>query len=140
MTKSIAVFNIEEIERPILKKLENMQLNVIEFTDSPSAEALAALPDDVEMISVCTQVGLDADMLSHMPNLKFISTRSTGFSHIDTDYLKNNGIGLANCRHYCDDSVAEHVLMLILNLLKEVPRAYQDQQYGDFTRYAAHIG
>lgn len=51
-----------------------------------------------------------------MPNLKLITTRSTGFDHIDLTECRRRGILIANVPHYGEDTVAEHAFGMLLAL------------------------
>ncbi|MBI3608923.1 MAG: hydroxyacid dehydrogenase, partial [Nitrospirae bacterium] len=55
---------------------------------------------DAEILSVFIYSDLDAALLSRLPNLKLIATRSTGVDHIDTAFCRQKGIGVCNVPTY----------------------------------------
>ena len=61
-------------------------------------------------------------MLAAFPNLKFITTRSTGFDHIDLDACKARGVTVAYVPGYGDNTVAEFAFGLMLNLTRKIYR------------------
>jgi len=61
---------------------------------------------------------LRRDILQRMKNLKFVQVASTGYDHLDVDYLKERGIIVANVPDANDESVAEYVIMVMLVFLK----------------------
>jgi D-lactate dehydrogenase len=60
-----------------------------------------------------------------MPNLKLITTRSTGFEHIDKDSAKTKNIIICNVPYYGENTVAEHTFALILTLSRKIYSSYQ---------------
>ena len=66
-------------------------------------------------------------------HLKLITTRSTGYDHIDIGYCKENGIDVANVPSYGENTVAEHALMLLLALMKRLPEAEERVKQNSFT-------
>jgi D-lactate dehydrogenase len=72
-------------------------------------------------------------VLAQLPNLKMITTRSTGFDHIDLDYCSEHGITVCNVPTYGDNTVAEHVFALLLALSHRVVHAVDRTRKGDFS-------
>jgi D-lactate dehydrogenase len=60
------------------------------------------------------------EVLSKIPNLKMIATRSTGYNHIDLKYCKKNQIEVCNVPRYGQNTVAEFAFGLLLNVIKKV--------------------
>jgi D-lactate dehydrogenase len=67
-----------------------------------------------------------------MPNLKFISTMSTGFDHIDTDECKNRNIIVSNVPTYGETIVAEHTFALLLAISRRIPESLERVKEGNF--------
>jgi len=76
--------------------------------------------DSAEVISTFIYSDLSEEVLSLLPNLKFISTRSTGFEHIDAGYAKFRNIMISNVPEYGSNTVAEHTFALILSLTRKI--------------------
>ncbi len=85
---------------------------------------------NAEIISVFTSSRLTAEVLSKFANLKLIATRSVGFSHIDVEYCKANGIKVVNTPHYGDHTIAEYSFGLLLSLVRKIYHAEQDMKNG----------
>jgi glycerate dehydrogenase len=51
-----------------------------------------------------------------VPGLKFVGLTATGTNNVDLEAAKELGIAVCNIRDYCTDSVAQHVLGVILML------------------------
>jgi len=75
---------------------------------------------NAEIVSVFVSSAIDKKIIDALPNLKFISTRSTGFDHIDCDYAASKGIKVSNVSGYGSHTVAEFAFGLILNLSRKI--------------------
>jgi D-lactate dehydrogenase len=88
---------------------------------------------DADVISVFVGSKIDKEILTHFPNLKYISTRSMGYDHIDLGECKKRNILVSNAPHYGGNTVAEWTFALILNLLRKVYQSIdQIKESGDF--------
>ena len=74
----------------------------------------------------------DYKIMSRMPLLKLIATRSTGFDHIDLQECRKRGVCIANIPSYGDRTVAEHTFALMLAISRKIIQAHERVQKGDF--------
>ncbi|MEI6327557.1 MAG: NAD(P)-dependent oxidoreductase [Candidatus Roizmanbacteria bacterium] len=88
---------------------------------------------DAEAISVFIYSHVTAEIIDKLPKLKLITTRSTGFEHIDTAYAKSKGILVSNVPEYGSNTVAEHAFALILSLSRKVFPSILQVKNPDFT-------
>jgi D-lactate dehydrogenase len=79
---------------------------------------------DYQVISTFIYSSLDKEVIGRLPNLKFLTTRSTGFDHIDIDECNKRGIYVCNVPVYGENTVAEHTFALILSLSRNIHKAY----------------
>lgn len=92
------------------------------------------LPGDVEIFSPFIQSRVDGRQLDRLgPHLRLISTRSTGYDHIDMPECDTRGIIIANVPVYGETSVAEHCFAILLALTRKVCRAADRTARGDFS-------
>lgn len=75
---------------------------------------------DFEIISIFVNSKITSEVLKHFPNLKFITTRSTGFDHINSNACKEAGVAVSYAPGYGDNTVAEFAFGLILNLTRKM--------------------
>jgi D-lactate dehydrogenase len=68
-----------------------------------------------------------------MPHLKLISTRSTGYDHIDLEAAKAHGIVVTNVPGYGEIAVAEHTIALMLTLSRKLHLAYTRTRQGNYS-------
>ena len=94
------------------------------FTPEPLNEATVSFAKDCESVSVFIYSTVNRDVIEALPKLKLITTRSTGFDHIDAVACEKKGIALSNVPHYGENTVAEHTFALILALSRNVHKSY----------------
>ncbi len=87
---------------------------------------------DVEGLSVFITSRVNADEFAALPNLKFITTRSTGFDHIDRQIAKERGVVVANVPAYGENTVAEHAFALLLALSRKLHESFNRIKEGHF--------
>jgi D-lactate dehydrogenase len=88
---------------------------------------------NAEVISVFAFSQAKEKILEKFPNLKYITTRSTGYDYIDLEYCKSKGITVSNVPTYGMHSVAEHTFALILALSQKIIPSVERTRKGDFT-------
>lgn len=82
---------------------------------------------DVVLSNTCL---LDRDLLSAAKQLKLVALVATGTDRIDLDAAAELGITVCNIRSYCNDSVAQHAITLMLNLLSGQPWYWNSVRQG----------
>lgn len=85
-----------------------------------------------EVVSCFIHTQFTKDILSKLPALKLLSTRSVGFNHIDLDACAKLGITVCNVPDYGSHVIAEHVFALLLSTLRHIPEADKKVESGLF--------
>jgi D-lactate dehydrogenase len=67
-----------------------------------------------------------------MPKLRFITTMSTGFDHIDLEECKARNIPVSNVPSYGETVVAEHTFALLLAISRRIPESIERVKKGNF--------
>ena len=67
-------------------------------------------------VAISNKVLLNAETLKACPDLKLILIAATGTNNVDLAAARALGITVSNCQGYGTPSVAQHTLMLLLNL------------------------
>lgn len=75
---------------------------------------------DAEVLVVTTFTPVQKELIDKMPNLKFVQVASTGYDNVDVEYLKKKNIMLCNIPIANKESVAEHVIAIMLSFLKDL--------------------
>lgn len=88
--------------------------------------------DHVTILSPFVNSRIQKADLERFPNLKLITSRSTGFDHIDIQAAKSKGVQVSNVPSYGENTVAEHTFALILSLSRNLRKAYFKTRDNDF--------
>src|SRR3989344_7382435 len=117
----IGFFEVEGWEEKILRP----QLSYDELSFSKEKIDVDNLPKDTsyDILSIFIDSKVDKSILSNFPNLKFITTRSTGYEHINLTDCKEKGIMVSYVPGYAENTVAEYTFGLILNLTRKIYQA-----------------
>ncbi len=126
----IAFFEIEAWEREYLTKA--LAGHELSFFEEPLDAGSAPKADDADAVSVFVYSKVDAEAIAKLPNVKFVTTRSMGYDHIDLAACKERGIVVARVPAYGERTVAEHAFALILALSRKIFLAYERTEKGIF--------
>jgi glycerate dehydrogenase len=117
-----------------LRGLESLVSELVVYDDTPGA-AVAERISDAEIVFT-NKIRLTRELLSQAPNLKLIALTATGTDNIDTECAREHGIAVANIRHYCTQSVVEHVFGVLLALTHSLPQYHASVRAGEWQRSA----
>lgn len=124
----ITFFEIESWEEEIIKK--NFPDAFI--VNDPLTNQNFSSYQDTEILSCFIYSKLDREILEKMPKLKLITTRSTGFDHIDINLAKEKKITVCNVPEYGSRTVAEFTFALILTLAKKIYQSINQAKVFNF--------
>src|SRR5665648_470256 len=114
----ISFFEVKELEEEYLKK--KLDGHVLNFSNEKLSLENAQQIKDFDAVSVFIYAKIDEQIIQEIPNLKLITTRSTGYDHIDIQKCKKQGITICNVPSYGENTVAEHTFALILSLSRNI--------------------
>ncbi len=127
MKKKVTLFEIEKEEkeyfRKSLRKDFAIDLQGETLTDD-HVEKYKDILKDTEILSIFVYSKITEKVLKALPALKYITTRSTGYDHIDLDACGKRDILVSNVPVYGENTVAEHTFALILSLSRNIHKAY----------------
>jgi len=102
------------------KKLENLGHEFIYYENRVEEDyEIIKRAQDADII-IITNLPLSKNVIEACSNLKFISVAFTGVDHIDIKTCNDNNILVSNSSGYSDQSVAELVFGLTINLMRNV--------------------
>lgn len=84
--------------------------------------------NETDIISVFRSSNLTDKVLEQFKNLRIISTRSYGYSHIDLDYCIEHNIAVLNVEQYGEEAVAQYAIALIIVLVRNMLPAILDMK------------
>lgn len=103
------------------------------LTSAPVSAATIALAAGSRCISVGHKTTITAEHLDALSaaGVRYLSTRSAGFDHIDVDHARRVGIAVGNVT-YSADSVADHTLMLMLMAVRHIRSVLRGVELHDY--------
>ncbi|KAF0861716.1 2-hydroxyacid dehydrogenase [Pseudomonas sp. LD120] len=106
--------------------LGDLDLGALQATFSPLQLHAHTPPEQVverlqgAQVVISNKVPLTAEALAACPHLQLILVAATGTNNVDLAAARSQGITVSNCQAYGTPSVAQHTLMLLLNLATRV--------------------
>lgn len=67
-------------------------------------------------VAISNKIQIDAAAIAASPELKLILITATGTNNVDLAAARAHGVTVCNCQGYGTPSVAQHTIMLLLNL------------------------
>jgi glycerate dehydrogenase len=95
--------------------------------ENTSKEQIIERCKDAQIV-ITNKVGFGEPEIAKLPKLKLIALAATGMDHIDLQAAKSRGIEVKNAVGYSTNSVAQHVLALLLALENKVGKHNQSVQ------------
>ena len=101
-----------------------------EYPNSAPGEVLQRLQG--AQVAISNKVALGAELLAQLPELRLIAVAATGVNQVDLSACRQLGITVCNIRNYADNTVAEHSLMLMLALRRNLLAYRQSVAAGEW--------
>lgn len=132
--KKMFVYNYREFDEAKFfeSASEKYQIEIGYTKEAPSLDNVK-LAKGYEAVNVIT-TKIDRPLLQGFKELgvKFITTRTIGYDHIDVEAAKELGIGVSNIS-YTPDTVAEYTIMMMLMAKRKMKRIIERAHIQDFT-------
>ncbi|MGE8684346.1 MAG: 2-hydroxyacid dehydrogenase [Acinetobacter sp.] len=109
---------------------------LILYPATTAAEVDARI-QNVDVI-ISNKVQIQADHMRNNPQLKLILISATGTNNVDLVQAREQGIVVCNCQGYGTAAVAQHTLMLMLNLatsFRQYDRAVQQGEWNKSNQF-----
>ena len=130
MSIKMLMFDFREEEQAYFDRENIEDFDITFFSESLTKEIVQNLSYEVRqnttVISVFIDSKVDKEVIDAFPNLMIISTRSTGFNHIDLDEAKRQNIKVLNVENYGKTGVMQYTFGLILTLMRKIYVAISD--------------
>jgi D-lactate dehydrogenase len=128
----IGFFETENWEAEYFKKA--LEGNELFFSEEKLGKDNLPEQKDFDVISVFVGSEIDKETISAFPNLKLITTCSTGFDHIDLESAKEKNVLVAYVPGYGDNTVAEFSFALLLDVSRKIYESYDRiRETGSFS-------
>lgn len=131
---NVVVYSCTDNERKIINEYDKkMNVNLIITHKDICAENISLIKK-CNAISINHRVKINKKLLDILfeSGVRYISTRTIGYDHIDIEYAKKIGIKIGNIT-YSTNSVADYTIMLILMATRNMKTVFAKTQMKDYT-------
>ena len=93
-------------------------------------------------IVITNKVVISAQAFAENPQLKLVAVTATGVNNVDVEAAKQNSTAVCNIRAYGNESVAEHAVMMMITLMRNLPAYQRDVAAGlwENSPFFCHLG
>lgn len=144
MSIKMLVFDYRKTEENFFKNNDLEHFDITFFEDSLNEETLKSLTElqkqETTVISVFINSQVTNEVLNAFPNLMIVSTRSTGFNHIDVKRCKELNIKIINVKNYGATAVTQYIFALILSLVRNIFPAYESVRTNKQENHEKFVG
>lgn len=132
--KKIYAFEVRKDEEGYLQELAKE--NGVELVSSPDILTVEKIKQ-LDTASAVTVLGMqhygEEEMQAFAQrDIRYLSTRTIGYNHIDLEAAKRHGIHVCNAR-YAPNGVADYTVMMLLLCLRHYKQALWRMQVNDFS-------
>ena len=116
----IAIINtvkITEEAKEIIQRYSNEPVIYPKFDTESEAEICQRIYNADAILGNWHSI-INASILKHAPNLKYIGICGTSLENVDLDEVERHNIVIKNVTDYGDDATAEYIFTQLLNLLR----------------------
>lgn len=131
----ITVFEMRKDEKEFFEQYKNDNETELKCISKPlNKNTILQIEDGCECISISGHSRVDEKILKELKlkGVKYISTRTIGYNHINVKYAKEIGISVANTS-YPPTGVAEFTIMLMLLAIRNYKPAMWRQNVNDYS-------
>lgn len=143
MAISILIFDYKKTEQNFFKKNKLDDYDIHFFEESLNENTVNNLPDELleeaTVVSIYVTSNINNEVLKKFPNLMILSTRSSGYEHIDIQECCNKKVKVLNVENYDSKAIVQYTFGLMITLIRKILIAERDVREFNF-EYNNYIG
>ena len=143
MAITILIFDYKKTEQNFFKNNRLDDYDIHFFEESLNEITVNNLPDDLleetTVISIYLTSNINNNVLKRFPNLMILSTRSSGYEHINIQECCNKRIKVLNVENYDSKAIVQYNFGLLTALIRKIYIAARDVREFKF-EYDNYIG
>lgn len=116
----IAVIDTVKITEEAKEKIQHYSNEPVIYSefDTKDEKEICQRINDADAVLGNWHSTINASILKHTPNLKYIGICGTSLANIDLEAVRRNNIVIKNVTDYGDDGTAEYIFAQLLNLFR----------------------
>ena len=143
MAITILIFDYKKTEQNFFRKNNLDYYDIHFFEESLNENTVNNLPDELlnetTVVSIYSTSNVNDAVLKKFPNLMILSTRSSGYEHIDIQECCNKKIKVLNVENYDSKAIVQYTFGLMIILIRKILTAERDVRKFNF-EYNSYIG
>jgi len=131
---NISFFEIDKWEKKYLsEKISESKLNAsVKYFSHPLEDQDLKKISNTEILASFIYSEINKDVVAALPKLKYISTMSTGYDHINLPVCNSRNILVSNIPFYGTNTIAEYAFALMLAISRKILPTAGLTQRGNF--------
>src|SRR5829696_1179713 len=130
-TKSVII--TAPVHENLIEQFKSQDYNIFYKPEIGYDELLRSIKG-VQGLVVTTRIRIDKALIDKADDLKWIGRLGSGMELIDADYAEKKGIRCISTPEGNRNAVAEHTLALMLNLMNNISKSFQEIKEGKWLR------
>ena len=131
----VAIFSSKSYDRQFLETANAQQAHSLTFFESRLSLDTVRLLTDASAICAFVNDELDANVLAGLKRagIDLVALRCAGFNNVDLGAAQKLGITVAHVPSYSPHAVAEHMVAILLTLVRKTHRAHNRVREGNMS-------
>ncbi len=107
---------------------------VADYRPTISREDLLQVVGGYDALIIRSRTKVDRELIDRASQLKLVARPGTGLDNVDVEYAKSKGITVVNSPESLVEAVSEHVVLLMLALIRNLVRADESTRGGKWEK------